>query len=172
MANFKNRKFLLLLMLSAAVFFLRVFLPLDVWCIALISAFLALAFFAIGGGFARKAASIVFALFTLASVIAPFLYGTAVLARAQEAISFVSRGEAETVAVVQEVRFRTAYSSSYIIKVREIGGEEADIRAILELERSSFFEYGDIITFSAALEETWEEEAFLRAEKIFVRAVA
>jgi competence protein ComEC len=56
--------------------------------------------------------------------------------------------------------------------VREIGGETADIRAILELERSSFFEYGDIITFSAALEETREEEAFLRAEKIFVRAVA
>ena len=172
MANFKNRKFLLILMLSAAVFFLRVFLPIEVWCIALISAALALAFFALGGGFVRKTANIVFAVFTLLSVLTPFLYGTTVLARAEEAKRLTSRGEAELVAVVRDVRFRTAYSSSYIIEVRQIGGETEDIRAILELERSSFFEYGDVITFSAALEETREEEAYLRAEEIFVRAVA
>ena len=172
MTDFRNRKFLLLLMLGAAVFFLRVFLPFEAWVVAAISAALAVLFFAIGGGFAKKAASMIFAVFTLAFTVLPFIYGAWVAARGDEARTFATGEEVSSTAVVTEVRFRSAYASSYIVDVREVGGREADFRVLLDIERSTFFEYGDVIEFSAAFEETTEEESYLRAENIFLRATA
>jgi len=172
MTDFRNRKFLLLLMLAAAVFFLRVFLPAYAWVAAAVSAVIAVLFFALGGGFSKKAASIIFAAFTLAFTALPFIYGASVAARGYTARAFVTGEETGITAAVADVRFRSAYASSYVVDVRAVDGEGADFRAVLDIERGTFFEYGDVIEFRAAFENTTEEEAYLRAENIFVRATA
>jgi hypothetical protein len=172
MTDFKNRKFLLLLMLGAAVFFLRVFLPLDAWLIAAVSAAIAVLFFVLGGGFAKRAASIIFALFVFGFTALPLLYGAHVASRGEAALAYAERGEAKAAAIVTEVRFRSAYASSYLVDVTEVGGEKADFRALLEIEDGTFFEYGDIIEFTAVFEGTEKEEEYLRAENIFLRATA
>lgn len=172
MTDFKNRKFLLLLMLGVAVFFLRVFLPLDAWLIAAVSAAIAVLFFVLGGGFAKRAASIIFALFVFGFTALPLLYGAHVASRGEAALAYAERGEAKAAATVTEVRFRSAYASSYLVDVTEVGGEKADFRALLEIEDGTFFEYGDIIEFTAVFEGTEKEEEYLRAENIFLRATA
>ena len=132
MTDFRNRKFLLLLMLAAAVFFLRVFLPAYAWVAAAVSAVIAVLFFALGGGFAKKAASIIFAAFTLAFTALPFIYGASVAARGYTARAFVTGEETGITAAVADVRFRSAYASSYVVDVRAVDGEGADFRAVLQ----------------------------------------
>ncbi len=172
MANFKNRKFLLLLVLAAAVFFMRVFLPVNAWLIAAVSVLIAVLFFALGGGFAKKAGSIVFAVFTLAFTALPFFYGASVASRGKNALNIAAGGERNAVAVVTDVRSRSAYASSYLVEVTEVGGEAVSFGSVLDFERVTSFEYGDIIEFNAFFEKTKAEEAYLRAENIFVRATA
>lgn len=172
MANFKNRKFLLLLMLAASVFFLRVFLPADAWIIAAVSAAVAVWLFALGGGFAKKVGSIVFAVFVLAFTVLPFFYGAAVALRGENALNIAAGGERNATAVVTDVRFRSAYASSYLVEVTEIDGEAVSFGSVLDFERGTSFEYGDIIEFTAVFEKTKEEEAYLRSENIFVRVTA
>ena len=172
MANFKNRKFLLLLMLGAVVFFLRVFLPVGAWLTAALSALIAVLFFALGGGFAKKAGNAAFAVFLLAVTLFSFFYGSSVAAREAKALELAAGEERKASAVVTEVRFRSAYASSYLVEVRESGGGAASFGCILDLERGTSFEYGDIIEFTAVFEKTKTEEAYLRAENVFVRASA
>ena len=149
MANFKNRKFLLLLMLGAVVFFLRVFLPVSAWLTAALSALIAVLFFALGGGFAKKAGNAAFAVFLLAVAFFSFFYGSSVAAREAKALELAAGEERKASAVVTEVRFRSAYASSYLVEVRESGGGAASFGCILDLERGTSFEYGDIIEFTA-----------------------
>ena len=172
MADFKNRKFFLLLLLGTAVFFLRVFLPFDARLVAVAATVLAAVFFALGGGFAKKAGSIVFAVFTLAFTVLPFFYGADVALRQERALALAEGEGRHAVAVVTDVRFTSAYASFYLVDVQSLDGEEASFGAILELSGGSFFEYGDIIEFTAIFEKPGEEEAYLRAENIFVRASA
>ncbi len=159
-------------MLASAAFFLRVFLCIDVLWVAAITAVLAILFFALGGGFAKKISCIVFAVLTVAFTVLPFLYGGLLSEKEDKALSFVSDKQCKVIASVTEVRFQSAYASSYLVDVREIDGSEVEIDILLELERGTYFEYGDIIEFEAVFEKTKEEEAYLRAENIFVRAAS
>ena len=74
-------------MLAALVFFLRVFLPINAWCIAAVAAVLALLFFALGGGFAKKFGSVIFAAFTVLFTVLPFLYGNLISEREDGALA-------------------------------------------------------------------------------------
>lgn len=173
MQNFKNRKFLLLLLLAALVFFARVLLPkIGVGYMILAVLVLSLAFFAIGGGFSKRLASAVFALLLLASSALSLIYGSMVLARSEKALGFATGEAFSATAKVTDVRFTGAYASSYLVEVTEINGEEASFGAALELERGTSFEYGDIISFEAVFKEAGEEKAYLRGKNIFVCAEA
>ena len=159
-------------MLAAAVFFLRVFLPAAALLIFIVSLALAVLFFALGGGFAKRAGSVVFSFFVLAFTVLPFFYGAFVSSREGKELELAVGEERTASAVVTEVRFRSAYASSYLAEVTVLDGTEVSFGCILDFERGTSFEYGDIIEFTANFEKAKEEEAYLRAEKIFVRASA
>ena len=173
MHNFKNRKFLLLLLLAALVFFCRVLLPgAGIAGSAMLAAALSLAFFALGGGFAKRRANVFFAAFLLAFSAFSLFYGTKVLEKRESALALAAGEAVFAEAEVTEVRFTSAYASSYLVKLCEANGEKADFGALLEIERGTSFKKGDIIKFNAVFSENGEEKAYLRAKNVFVCAAA
>lgn len=173
MANFKNRKLLLVLMLSALVFFARVLMEnLHFGYIAALAAVLSLAAFALGGGFAKKWTSAVFAFLLLISSALSLFYGAKIAQRRESALSFATGEKFNVCATVSEVRFTSAYASSYIIKVNKVGEKAVGFGAVLETERGCSFEYGDEISFEAVFTEAGEEKEYLRGKNIFVCAIA
>ncbi|MBQ8449254.1 MAG: ComEC/Rec2 family competence protein [Clostridia bacterium] len=173
MQNFKNRKFLLVLLLSALVFFARVLMEnVHFGYIAALAAVLSLAAFALGGGFAKKWASAVFALFLLISSALSLFYGAKIAQKRESALAFATGEVLSVRATVSEVRFESAYASSYIVNVSEVGGKPVSFGAVLETEHGSSFEYGDEISFEAVLTEAGEEKTYLRGKNVFVCAIS
>ena len=172
MQNFRNRKFLLLLMLGAVLFFLRVLFPGLGGAYIAVAAVCALACFALGGGFRRRAGSILFAALILAASCLAVFYGAKTAEKNGTALSYADGRSYDVTARITEVSYTSAYASSYRVEVQDVGGKPVSFGAMLEIERGTSFEYGDIISFEAVFAELGGEEAYLRGKNIFVTATA
>lgn len=160
-------------MLGALLFFARALLPQP--CVAVMPALcavLALAFFALGGGFCKRAGSAVFALLLAAVSCLSVFYGANTAEKITAPLAYADGQSRTAEARITEVEYTSAYASSYRVEVTEVDGTSARFGAVLEIERGTSFEYGDIISFEAVFSELGDEEAYLRGKNIFVTALA
>lgn len=159
-------------MLSAAVFFCRALLPLSLTYITALAAVLALAFFAIGGGFSKRWGSAVFAAALISASLLSLFYGTKTVEKSEKALAFVGEESFCVTAEVTDVRLRSAHVSSYLVEITEVSGSSVRFGAVLEIAKGTSFEYGDILNFEAVFTTMEEELSYLRGKSVFVCAEA
>jgi len=174
MGNFKYRKLFLLLFLFITLFSLYTLVPLIRPYIFGVGIFLCVFCLAWGGAFSEKLrrGSVIFIALSLAIAGLSILRATFFTEKSEAPLLYANGSLYEITAEVVDVSHKGTYSSSYIVNVLSINGESADFDASLEIDKITFFEYGDVISCTAVFEKSEDETLYLRGKNIFVAAEA
>ena len=172
MNNFKYRKLLLLSFLFIFLFSIYVLLP-DLRSYILIPCIiLCIACLFLGGVFFEKIhfRNIIFISLSLLTAFSSVLYAYHFTSESEYPINYTDGAVYEIEGKIREISHIGTYSSSYLIDVLRVNAEPVDFSASLEVEKITFFEYGDIIRCSAVFEEAVDKTQYLRGKNIFVVA--
>ena len=172
MNNFQHRKLFLLLFLFIALFSAYVLVPLArpyIFPIGIAACVLCLF---LGGVLFQKISpeSVIFILLAFVVAFSSVMHACFYTRASESAFDYMNGSAFEVNGKITEVSHRGTYSSSYIIDVIQVGSDDVDFSASLEIEKITFFEYGDIISFTAIFEKTDDETLYLRGKNIFVSA--
>ena len=172
MNNFKYRKLFLLSFLFILLFSIYVLLPFLRGYVILISFLLAASCIFAGGVFFEKIRfrSAIFILLSLLTAFSSVMYARSFTSENEYVLKYTDGSVYEVKGKITEVSHIGTYSSSYIVDILEIDGEISDFSASLEIEKITFFEYGDVISFNAVFEEAKDDSLYLRGKSIFLTA--
>ncbi len=172
MKHFENRKFLLLLMLFAAIFSLCVLVPFFSGVkLAVLAAVLVLACAVLGGVRQFGLKGVLFVFLAIATAFSSVVYATNIKAENEAVLAYADGKVHEIRAEITLVSYVSAYESSYHVEISEVDNESVKFSAVLELADNDSFSYGDIVVCDVTFDAAKEESAYLRGKNIFVRAV-
>ena len=174
MNNFKYRKLLLLSFLFIFLFSIYVLLPDLRSYIFIPSIILCAGCLFLGGIFFEKIRfkNIIFITLSVLTAFSSVLYAYHFTSESEYPLNYTDGAIYEIEGKITEISHIGTYSSSYLIDVSRVNAEPADFSASLEVEKITFFEYGDIIHCSAVFENVADRTQYLRGKNIFVVATA